>query len=143
MYKKSTCAIVVDGILTECFSVSVGVRQGCLFSPTLFDLFLDLVMDKLKCLQEYVTLDNELNFDARYLDDTTLIAVFFEKLQLATNQLQEACKKYGIKITTQKCKVIYSSPIKITKENEYIEIVEEFKFLGSFVPNSSLDVKKE
>ena len=87
MYEKSTCVIVVDGILTECFSVSVGVRQGCLFSPTLFDLFPDLVMDKLKCLQEYLTLDNGLNFDARYLDDTTLIAAFFEKLQLATDQL--------------------------------------------------------
>ena len=27
---------VVDGLLTEWFSVSVGVRQGCLLSPTFF-----------------------------------------------------------------------------------------------------------
>ena len=33
MYDKTTCAVVVDGPLTEWFSVSVGVWQGCLLSP--------------------------------------------------------------------------------------------------------------
>ena len=142
MYEKTTCAIVVDELLTEWFSVSVGVRQGCLLSPTLFNLFLDFVMDELKCLQEHVTLDNDLNFDARYADDTTLIAAVFEKLQLATDQLQEACKNYGMKINTDKCKVISNSHANITIENENVENVEEFKFLGSVIPNSPLDVKK-
>ena len=36
MYDKTTCAVVVDGLLIEWFSVSVVVRQGCLLSPTLF-----------------------------------------------------------------------------------------------------------
>ena len=142
MYEKTTCAVVADGLLTEWFSVSVGVRQGCLLAPTLFNLFLDFVMDKLKCLQENATLDNDLNFDARYADDTTLIAAVFEKLQLATDQLQETCKKYGMKICTDKCKVISNSHTNITIENENVENVEEFKFLGSVVPNSSLDVKR-
>ena len=65
-----------------------------------------------------------------------------KKLQLATDQLQETCKNYGMKINTDKCNVISNSPINITIENENIEIVEEFKFLGSVVPNSSLDVKR-
>ena len=85
MYEKTTCAVVVDGLLTEWFSVSVGVRQGRLNSPNLFNLFLDFVVDELKCLQEHVTLDYELNFDERYVDDTTLIAGVFEKLQLITD----------------------------------------------------------
>ena len=142
MYEKTTCTVAVDGLLTEWFSLGVGVRQGCLLSPTLFNLFLDFVMDELKCLQEHVTLDNDLNFDARYADDITLIAAVFEKLQLATNQLQEACKKYGMKIDTDKCKVVSNSHTNITIENENVENVEEFKFLGSVIPNSSLDVKR-
>ena len=142
MYEKTTCAVVVDKFLTDWFSVSVGVRQGCLLSPTLFNLFLDFVMDELKCLQERVTLDNDLNFDIRYADDTTLIAAVFEKLQIATDQLQEACKKYGMKINTDKCKVISNSTTNITIENERMENVEEFNFLGSLMPNSALDIKR-
>ena len=56
---SSTGAVVVNGLLTEWFSVSVGVRQGCLLSPTLFNLFLDFVMDEIKCLQDHVTLDED------------------------------------------------------------------------------------
>ena len=41
MYDKTICAVVVDDLLTEWISVSVGVRQGFLLSPTLFTLFLD------------------------------------------------------------------------------------------------------
>ena len=41
MYGKTICAVVVDDLLTEWISVSAGVRQGCLLSPTLFTLFLD------------------------------------------------------------------------------------------------------
>ena len=109
MYDRTTCAVVVDGLLNEWFSVSVGVRQGCLLSPTLFNFFLDLVMDETKCLQDRVRFDKDLNFDARYPDDTSPIAALFEKLQLATDQLQGACNKYGMKINTEKSKVISDS----------------------------------
>ena len=45
-YDQTTGAVVVDGLLIEWFSVSVGVRQGCLVSPTFFNDFLDFVWMK-------------------------------------------------------------------------------------------------
>ena len=76
-----------------------------------------------------VTLDENLNFDARYADDTTLIAAVFERLQLSTDQLQEACKKYGMKISTIKCKIVSDSSTNLTIEVEEIKILKEFKNL--------------
>ena len=120
MHDKTSCDVVADGLLTEWFSVSVGIRQGCLLSPTLFVsnflplLFLDFVMDEIKCLQDLLTLDEDLNFNTRYANDTALIATDFERLQLATDQLQEGCKTYGMKINNKKCKVISDTGLDIT-----------------------------
>ncbi|XP_066925921.1 uncharacterized protein [Clytia hemisphaerica] len=100
MYEKTQCAVNVDGKLTNWFEVTVGVRQGYLLSPTL-NLFLEFVMDELQELQEATILNNGLCIDVRYADDTTLIASVYEKLQLSTNQLQDACLKYGMKINMQ------------------------------------------
>ena len=66
----------------------------------------------------------------------------FERLQLATDQLQKVCKMYGMKINSERCKVISDSTSNLTIENKEIEIVKEFKFLGSLVPNSPDDVKR-
>ena len=87
-------------------------------------------MDEIKCLQDRVTLDEDLNFDTRHTDDTTIIAAVFERLQLTTDQLQEICKEYEMNIITEKWKDISDSTTNVTIENKDIEIVKKFKFLG-------------
>ena len=84
-------------------------------------------------------LDKDLKFDARYADDTALIAAVFERLQLTTDHLQDACKTYGMKINTEKCGIISDSTTNLTIENEEIKILKEFTFLGSLVSNLSAD----
>ena len=100
------------------------------------------LMDEIKCLQECARLEDDLNFNARYANDTTLIAAIFERLQLAVDQLQEACKNFGMEINTEKCKVISDSTTNLTIKIEEIEIVKELKFLGSLVLNLSGNVKR-
>ena len=43
IYEKTTCAVVVNELLTEWI-----LTEGCLFSPTLVNFFLGFVMDELK-----------------------------------------------------------------------------------------------
>ena len=56
--------------------------------------------------------------------------------------MENACEKRGIKINAAKCKVIGESVGQITIDNNAVENVEKFVFLGSVVPNSSDDVKR-
>ena len=141
MYNQTECSILIDGQLKDWFHVEVGVRQGCILSPTLFNIFLEFVMDELSCLQSSLKLNPTLSTDIRYADDTTLIAFTFEKLQISTTELHKACKKWGLKVNQTKCKVLTSETRNITIDGNSVENVDNFVFLGSVVPDTADDVK--
>lgn len=140
LYEDTQCAVVIEGNLTEWFTVEVGVRQGCLLSPTLFNIFLDFVMEDLKSIQTNLSLSQDLSCDIRYADDTTLIATILAKLELSTAELERSCAKWGMLINSGKTKVISPNQIDITINNEKIDKVDSFVYLGSTIPNSSDDV---
>ena len=142
LYDDTECAVVIDGQLTDWFCVKIGLRQGCLLSPTLFNIFLEFVMKELKDLNASLQLNNNLSIDIRYADDTTLLSTVFGKLSLSTSQLEAACKKWGMKINGAKCKIISPASDNITIDDQVVEKVKEFVFLGSVVPDCSADVKR-
>ena len=81
-------------------------------------------------------LDTDLSFDISYTDDTTVMPIMFEKLQLSTEELQAACRKWGMNINFSKCKVITSSEKPIVLEGEELETMGQFCFLGSIVAST-------
>ena len=91
MYENTQCAVTIERTLTGWFAVRVGVRQGCILSPTLFNIFLEFVMEDIASLHGF-QLTNNLSTDIRYADDTTLISTIFEKLQLSTAELEMPVK---------------------------------------------------
>ena len=106
MYNNTECAVAIDGNITDWFQVHIVVRQGCLLSPTLFNIFLEFVMADVKSIEKTLILSDKMSADIRYADDTTLISAMFEKLQLSTLELEAACKKWGMKINSSKTKLI-------------------------------------
>ncbi len=40
-YREANACVKVDGELSDSFTVGVGVRQGCIMSPWLFNIFID------------------------------------------------------------------------------------------------------
>ena len=142
LYKDTECAIVIDGHITEWFKVNIGVRQGCILSPTLFNIFLEFVMKELKRLDQDLQMKNTLSVYIRYADDTTLISTVFNKLKISSGELEEACRKWGMKINGGKCKIISTSTDSIKIDGKNVDHVEEFVFLGSVVPDTSADVMR-
>ena len=44
LYNKVTSAVLFNGSIGDWFRTTVGVQQGCLLSPTLFNIFLERIM---------------------------------------------------------------------------------------------------
>ena len=51
IYDKTECSIIAGGELTDRFPVNIGVRQGCIMSPSLFTIFLENSQTT-RCLQK-------------------------------------------------------------------------------------------
>ena len=45
LYNKEESAVYFDGKIGEWFRTTTGVRQGCLLSPTLFNILLEQIMN--------------------------------------------------------------------------------------------------
>ena len=68
----------------------------------------------------------------RYVDDTTLMAESEEELKSLLMNVKEESEKAGLKLNTQKMKIMASSPITSWQiDGETTETVTDFTFLGS------------
>ena len=64
LYNKATNAIYYNGSVGEWFRTTVGVRQGCLLSPTVFNIFLAL-----KDYEGSVSIGGRTSTNLRFADD--------------------------------------------------------------------------
>ena len=68
----------------------------------------------------------------RYADDTTLMAESKEELKSLLMKVKQESKNSGLKLNTQKTKIIASGPITSWQiDGETVETVTDFIFLGS------------
>ncbi len=47
-YREANACVKIDGELSDSFGVRVGVRQGCVISPWLFNIFMDGCMREMR-----------------------------------------------------------------------------------------------
>ena len=68
----------------------------------------------------------------RYADDTTLMAESEEELNSLLMKVKEESEKVGLKLNTQKTKIMVSGPITSWEiDGETVETVSDFIFCGS------------
>ena len=79
----------------------------------------------------------------RYADDTTLMAESEEELKSLLMKVKEESEKVGLKLNTQKTKIMASSPITSWEiDGETVEIVSDFT-LGGFKITANGDCSHE
>ena len=70
LYDKATSAILFNSSTRDWFQTTVGVQQGCLLSPTLFNIFLERIMtDALEDHEGTVSIWGRTITNLRFADD--------------------------------------------------------------------------
>ena len=118
---------------TDWFQKGKGVCQGCILSPSLFNLYAEYIMRKAELdeAQAGIKIAGRNVNNLRYADDTTLMAVS-EELKSLLMKVKENSEKVGLKLNIQKTKIMAFGPIISWEiDGETVETVSDFLFLGS------------
>ena len=92
------------------FQIGKGVRQGCILSPCLFNLYAEYIMRNagLEETQAGIKIAGRNINNFRYADDTTLMAECEEELKSLLMKVKEESEKVGLKLNIQKTKIMAS-----------------------------------
>ena len=160
LYLNQEAAVRVEGETSEWFSVGKGVRQGCILSPYLFNIYAENIMRNFTydtqryndpADPEHDTFDS-LNIggralpELRYADDTVLLSNTPEGLEKMINSVKHHSEEQNLFLNAKKTKIMRTDKTEkaadITIGNEQIEEVSDFDYLGSLIANNGDGMKE-
>ena len=115
LYDKATSAVQMNGSIGEWFRTIIGVRQGCLLSPTLFNIF-----SRTDHAQEEhdgkVSIGGRNITNLRFADDIDAQAEEKQELEALVESLDKTCIRYKMEISAEKTKLMTNSANGIQRE---------------------------
>ncbi len=103
MYWQQTAAIRVEQDVSQYIEIKLGVRQGCVLSPTLFNLCTEMIFRDINDKKGVIIGGININ-NLRYADDTVLIADNEKGLQELLQTVKEKSEHYGLRMNIKKTK---------------------------------------
>ena len=134
LYAHQEATVRTGHGMTDLFQIGKGVRQGCILSPCLFNLYAEYIVRNagLEETEAGIKIAGRNINNLRYADDTTFMAKSEEELKSLLMKVKEESEKVGLKLNIQKMKIMASGPITSWEiDGETLETVSDFIFWGS------------
>ena len=147
IYKENQIFVKLSDGLLQPFTTTVGVKQGCVFSPTLFNLYINKICDIFDQSCSPVKINNVNVSCLLWADDLLLVSETSEGLQNAINKMQAFYDELGLQINIKKTKVVIFNKRGITLDKKFnftikgdkLEITNQYQYLGiKLRPSGSL-----
>ena len=136
------CAVNVNSYRTDWFGQNIGLKQGCLLSTTLLNLFLNDLSLRLNQSGIGVHIEEMIINHLLYADDLVLIAETESDLQILLDILGSWCTSNKMTINTNKSKIMHfrnknvvKTNYRFTCNNNELECVTEYRFSDLFCQN--------
>ena len=147
LYDMATSAVQMNGSIEEWVRTTVEVRQGCLLSPTLFNIFLERIMSY--ALEEHdgkFSIGGRNITNLRFTDDIDALAEEEQidalaeeeqELEVLVESLDKTCTRYKMEISAEKTKLMTNNANGIQREikvkGQKLGTVTSFNYLGAVV----------
>lgn len=150
LYYDQKVIVRVEDRTYEEIEIRSGIRQGCILSPILFNLYSKSIMNKaLDDQSKGIKINGITINNLRYADDTVLLAETLEDLQAIINKIVEVSEEYELTLNTNKTKYMLITKSTLDNSNMYvkdqpIERVRKYNYLGTVINednNSSQEIR--
>ena len=134
LYSGQEATIRTGHGTTDWFQIGKEVRQGCIFSPCLLNLYAEHIERNagLEEAQAGIKIAGRNINNLRYAEDTTFMGESKEEPKSLFMKVKEESEKAGLKFNIQKTKIMASGPITSWEINgETVETVSDFILGGS------------
>ena len=172
LHENQRGQIRLNGDLSEPFSISNGVKQGCVLAPTLFSIFFSMMLKQalvdldedegvyvryrldgslfnLRRLQAHTKTHERLIQDLLFADDAALVAHTERALQRITSCFADASRLFGLEVSLKKTEVLHQSapheeyrPPHISIGDTELKTTQQFTYLGCTI-SSDAKIDKE
>jgi hypothetical protein len=163
LYDNSTSIVYIDGRESDPFNITTGVLQGDVLAPFLFIIVIDYISKLSAGNFGYLThkgssksgrttrattrvIDRRIN-DLIFSDDIAELENDNEQAQKQLDELHHHASTVGLEINDQKTEQMRQNipdscepPPPLHIDGQPIKIVDEFKYLGSYVGDTERDV---
>ena len=109
MYKNLKSCVKMPKGLTDYFECTIGTRQGCMLSPFIFSMYIQELVDMMKCYDckgTYVNENAQNIMILLYADDIAEGATTVKHLQDMIDVLELYCSKWGLTVNQSKTKIV-------------------------------------
>ena len=142
IYTKDKAAVKIGNKFSPPFKTTRGVRQGCVLSPLLFNIFLADIQETFDTCGDSPNLNGQDISCLIWADDILILSETEEGLQKKLDSLGAYCKVNKLKVNTDKTKIMtFTKSGKLLHRHFYygkkkLENVREYKYLGFIVTPS-------
>ena len=132
----------MNGSTGEWFRTTVGFGQGCLLSPTLFNIFLErIISDALGEHDGKVSIDGRTITNLRFSDDIDALAEEEEQQEARIKSIDKTCTRYKMEMSYEKTKLMTNSAKSVYREimvkSQKLGTVNPFKYFGAIVSDEA------
>lgn len=137
MYNNVSYSVKLKGGLTSKLNSKVGVKQGCILSPTLFSVYLNDLVNIFDATCDPVELDDIKLSCLLYADDIVLLSKTSSGLQSCLDKLNMYCNKWNLTVNHEKTNIMIFNKagrtiknVKFMYDGMELCITDEYKYLG-------------